>query len=367
VISQLIVIGGGYAGVMAANRAAGRSAHVTLINGSADFVERIRLHEVATGIRDSAELSLLSLLHPDVELVVGWAERIDADGQMVKLADGRSLSYTNLVYAVGSTSAKMPTESFGVASNREAVALRARLAALQFGIVDVIGAGLTGVEVAAEIATVRPDLRVRLRARGGVGASLGPGSERAIRRRLERLGVEVSEHAREPASEGEAHIAVMTSGFAVPGLARHSGLPVSARGHLLVGSDLVVPGRPEIVGAGDAVLVAGARHLRMSCAAALPQGAHAVDTIFDGPRPLNAGFMLQCVSLGRRDGWVQHVSTDDRPRAAHLSGTLGAIGKEAMSRRTVRWLRREAAKPGSFRWPSGPPLEFGKLVPEHVP
>ncbi|MET3720561.1 FAD-dependent oxidoreductase [Arthrobacter sp. UYEF21] len=88
--TDLIIIGGGYASVMAANRAAGRSGRVTLVNAGATFVERIRLHEVAAGSRDSAELPLASVLHLDVELMVGWAERIDAEGQKVFLATGAS-------------------------------------------------------------------------------------------------------------------------------------------------------------------------------------------------------------------------------------------------------------------------------------
>jgi NADH dehydrogenase len=362
--SELVVIGGGYAGVMAANRGVGQGAHVTLVNTSAAFVERIRLHEVAAGTRDSAERPLASLLHSDVELVIGWAERIDAPSQIVALASGRTLRYNHLVYAVGSTSPPIPAGTFSIASNREALALRARLALLDFGTVDVIGAGLTGVELAAEIATARPDLKVRLRTRGNVAPSLGTSGEHAIRRRLERLGIDITEH--EPAAGSTASVEVMTVGFAVPTLARDSGLLVNAQGQLLVGADLVAPGHPKIVGAGDAVLIAEANHLRMSCAAALPQGAHAVDTIFDGARLLSAGFMVQCVSLGRRDGWIQQVSSDDRPRRTHLTGALGAITKEAMSRQTVRWLRREAAKPGAFRWPSGPPLESGKLIPRDV-
>ncbi len=358
--TDLIIIGGGYAGVMAANRAAGRCGRVILVNPRAMFVERIRLHEVAAGRRDSAELPIASLLHPDVELVIGWAEHIDADGQTVLLADGRILGYDRLVYAVGSTSAVVPAGTFSIASHSEALTLRAQLASFGFGTVDVIGGGLSGIELAAEIASARPDLRVRLRTRGPVGTSLGIAGRHAVRRRLERLGVAVTAQERETAAVGSASITVMTAGFAVPTLARDSGLPASPQGHLLVGADLVVPGHPGIVGAGDAVLVSGASHLRMSCAAALPQGAHAIDTLFDGSQPLNAGFILQCISLGRYGGWIQHVGSDDIPRTAHLTGVFGAFAKELVSRQTVRWLRREAAKPGSFRWPAGPPL--GKTV-----
>ena len=52
-ITKIVVLGGGYAGVMAALRIAGKSKRlktaVTLISGLDYFVERPRLHEEATG------------------------------------------------------------------------------------------------------------------------------------------------------------------------------------------------------------------------------------------------------------------------------------------------------------------------------
>ena len=47
---RVVVIGGGYAGVLAANRLQ-RRADVTLINPRPAFVERIRLHQRVTGNR----------------------------------------------------------------------------------------------------------------------------------------------------------------------------------------------------------------------------------------------------------------------------------------------------------------------------
>ena len=46
---NIVVIGAGYAGTLAALRLAGKSKNqnITLINASDTFVERIRLHELA--------------------------------------------------------------------------------------------------------------------------------------------------------------------------------------------------------------------------------------------------------------------------------------------------------------------------------
>ena len=52
--TEVVVIGGGYAGVMAANRLTQRDdVAVTLINPRPAFVERIRLHQLVGGSHDA--------------------------------------------------------------------------------------------------------------------------------------------------------------------------------------------------------------------------------------------------------------------------------------------------------------------------
>ena len=50
---QIVILGGGYGGLMTAMRLAGKTRrqnfNITLINGVDTFVERVRLHEVAAG------------------------------------------------------------------------------------------------------------------------------------------------------------------------------------------------------------------------------------------------------------------------------------------------------------------------------
>ena len=101
---QVVIIGAGYAGVMAANRLAGNqrlseSISVTVINPVADFVERIRLHEVAAGSRGSARVPMRSLLHERAELIESTASRIDTEHRKVHLSGGRAaLDYDILLY-----------------------------------------------------------------------------------------------------------------------------------------------------------------------------------------------------------------------------------------------------------------------------
>ncbi|VTR76133.1 FAD-dependent oxidoreductase [Cellulomonas hominis] len=361
---RVVVVGGGYAGVMAANRLAGSrgpraAVEVVLVNERDAFVERIRLHEYAAGVRPLPVRPFGDVLHPAVRLEIGRVERIDAAGRRILLAD-REVPYDVLVYAAGSTARPdTGTDQPDVATAESATVARERVRALLPGAAVLVrGAGHTGVELAAELRGRRPDLAVHLLARGGVAPALGARGARAAAARLGRSGVTVHE------SEGTVPPTALTlraDGFAGASLAAASGLPVDERGRLLVGPDLRVAGDPHVLGAGDGCRVVGpgTDHLRMGCAAALPQGAHAADValaVLDG-RPaavLDAGFALQCVSLGRGDGIIQTVRPDDTARALRLHGVVAAGVKELVCRRTVHWLAGEARRPGSYRWPAGP-------------
>ncbi|NKX50985.1 FAD-dependent oxidoreductase, partial [Arthrobacter deserti] len=199
---QVVVIGAGYAGLMAANRIAGSKlpagrVRVTVVNPSAEFVERIRLHEFAAGSRDSASLPLEGVLHRGAVAGTGTAVRIDPQERLVHLADGRPpLAYDVLLYAPGSTggSAAAGTGGYSLRDLREAKRLRARLGELAPGAtVSVVGGGLTGIEAAAEIAERHRHLRVRLVSRGRLGADLSGAGRRHLLNRIKRLGIEVIE------------------------------------------------------------------------------------------------------------------------------------------------------------------------------
>lgn len=103
--TKVVVIGGGYAGTMAANHLrTGADPEITLVNPRQEFVERIRLHQFAAGT-GTATIDYDTMLGDGVRLVVDSATCIDAAGRTVRLGSGRTLAYDYLVYAVGSTGA----------------------------------------------------------------------------------------------------------------------------------------------------------------------------------------------------------------------------------------------------------------------
>ncbi len=371
---QITIIGAGYAGVMAANQLAHDDrVTVTVVNPRADFVERIRLHQLVTGTHP-ARFPLSDVLHPAVELITTSATGIDRAARRVDLDDGASVGYDHLVVAAGSRGARPDLDgaeqTYDVSDWESAQRLAGALADGP-PTVTVVGGGLTGIETASEIAESMPACDVRLITMGSVAAGLSPRGRSAVLRALHALGVTVHEnvrvHAVEPttvttdAGELPSDVTVVTTGMRAAPFAAASGLTTDAHGRLVTDAALRSVDDSRIIGAGDAAAAPAAvgAHLRMSCAAAFPLGVSAGRTVADvvagrDPAPLSAGFLVQCLSLGRRRGVLQLVRPDDRPRSHAVTGRAGAAVKEWICRSTVGWMERERRRPGSYRWPEGP-------------
>ncbi|RSN71828.1 NAD(P)/FAD-dependent oxidoreductase [Actinomadura sp. WAC 06369] len=361
---HVVVIGGGYAGVMAADRLTQR-ADVTLVNPRPRFVERVRLHRLAAGTGD-AVADFGDVLADGVRLVVGTAAAIDADRCRVVLADGAVLEYDYLVYAVGSGAAPGVPGAAGfaypVASLEEAGRLRDAVAGADSA--TVVGGGPLGIETAAELAETGRD--VTLVCGGRLGPYLHPRGRRAVARELAKLGVTVLEEAVATSvdrgvvrlSDGRelpGAVPVWAAGFAVPDLAARSGLTTDAAGRLATDETLTSVDDVRIVAAGDAAAPSGAP-LRMSCQAALPLGSHAADTVLariagEAPKEFGKGIAAMCVSLGRRAGVFQLAHRDDTATWFHVGGRLGARLKESACASPVKQLAKEARAPGSHTWP----------------
>jgi NADH dehydrogenase FAD-containing subunit len=364
---HIVVLGGGYAGLTAANLAARwTGAQVTLVNERDRFVERVQLHQLAVG-RQIAERPLAGMLaRSGARLVVDRVTAIDPAAKRVRLAGGDALDYDLLVYALGSGTDLDSVEgaaehAYSVAGWAQAQRLRTRLATAG-RTVAVVGGGLTGVETVTEIAESHPGTPVRLVTGEELGAGLSRRGRAHLRRVLDRLGVEVVDRARvvKVGADGlllgsGEHVAadtvVWTAGFQVPELAAEAGLQVEASGRISVDETLRSVSHPDVYAVGDAAAarLPSGQVLRMACATGLPMAQQAVRAMADrlhgvSPRPLRYRFVQQCISLGRRDGLIQFVRADDSPVEAVLTGRFAAGYKTAILR-GVAWLLRHPTVP----------------------
>jgi NADH dehydrogenase len=368
---SVVVVGGGYAGVMAANRLTQRDdVTVTLINPRPNFVHRIRLHQLVGGTGD-AVVGYRDILADRVRLVVDTASRIDAAERTVSLANGGTVGYDYLIYAVGSGSAvpSMPGAAeyaHNMASLEEAQRLRSVLDTTPTtDVVTVVGAGATGIEVAAELAAegrsvtlvcgkvLHPYLHPRIRrkfakrlAKLGVTIIDGPGAKVTA---VSRDAVLLADGRELPST-----VTIWTAGFSVPDLAARSGLTTDAAGRLLTDETLTSIDHDRIVAAGDSAAPSNLP-LRMSCQSANPLGAHAADTVLrriagGQPTTIAIGFFGQCVSLGHGTATVQIASKNDIAKGFAVGGFLGAKIKSSSFPGLIEHLAHEAHKPGSFTW-----------------
>ncbi|MFG2671316.1 NAD(P)/FAD-dependent oxidoreductase [Streptomyces sp. NPDC048445] len=357
---RIIVLGAGYAGATAAGRLARRlrreDVAITLVNAEPDFVERVRMHQLATGQdlrpRPFSEMFAGTGVEPKLAKVTG----IDVDRRTVTVTDAagaqEELAYDTLVYALGSgwDPHGVPgtaEHAHEIAGRPGALRLRERLARLEAGRpVLVVGGGLTGLEAATEIAEARPDLDVALAARGTLGDWLSPKGRLHLRRVADRLGITVHENTAVTGVEPDhvttadgasipAEVTVWTTGFAVHPIARATALEVTATGRIVVDGAMRSVSHPDVYAVGDAAMAMGPgdKPLRMSCASGVPMAWQAADGIaarLTGTKPPHSPlrYFNQCISLGRKEGVIQYVTADDRSVRAALTGRLAALYKE---------------------------------------
>ncbi|SFR29833.1 NADH dehydrogenase, FAD-containing subunit [Lentzea waywayandensis] len=356
---RIVVLGAGYAGANAAGRLAKRlhpaDTEITLVNADPDFVERVRLHQLAAG-QDLLPRALTDVFAgTGVHVRLARVTAVDAERKIVDVveADGPGeIPYDTLVYALGSTAGNcgvpgVAEHAHNIAGKQPALRLRASLAGLaEGGTVLVVGGGLTGIEAVTEIAEARPDLEVSLAARGGLGDWLGERAQGHLRKAFDRLGITLHEHTDiasvEPTgavtADGRAipaQVTVWTAGFAVHPIAAATTLQVSATGQIVVDDTMRSVSHADVYAVGDAALAPGASGtpLRMSCASGVPTAYQAADAIaarLTGRQlPQNKiGYNGQCISLGRHDAVMQWVTPDDQPKPSAVTGKMAARLKE---------------------------------------
>jgi NADH dehydrogenase FAD-containing subunit len=352
---RIVVLGAGYAGAFAAGNLARRlspaDVEITVVNAGPDFVERMRLHQVATGqdfpVRRLADI----FAGTGVRLRLARVTGVDPERRTVAVTgedgDGE-LGYDTLLYALGSSVAHhgvpgVAEYAFDVTGRASALRLRERLAGLEEGgTVLVVGEGLTGIETSAELAEYRPDLSVALAARGEPGAWLSPKARRHLRQAFDRLGITVHEHtaveavepARVIAAGGRsvpADVTVWSAGFAVPSLAAAGGLEVTETGRIVVDRTMRSVSHPDVYAAGDCAYAIGGngRPLPMSCASAgytnMQATAAIIARLTGGEVPaVGLKYHGNHISLGRRDAIFQMVDGEVRPKSWYLGGRTAA-------------------------------------------
>jgi NADH:ubiquinone reductase (H+-translocating) len=390
---RIVVVGGGYAGLTTAARISENalSADVTLVDAKSQFVERIRLHEVAGGSTERHLPYADFMATRNGRFVQARVTEIDTAAQRVRLTlnpdNTDTIEYDTLVYAPGSytdmwTVPGVDRFAAGLDTLEDCQTMAAQLEALAKagGRVLIAGGGLTAIEAACEFGERLPGLNIVM----APGRNFGPGDtpgglSRAgfahVIATLGRLGIEVVTGAR--IAQVETNHAIMengdtiafdlclwAAGFLVPDLAAKAGIQVTPSGQIVTDETLTSVSHPNILAVGDAayVVTETAGECRMSCAAGRPMGELAAKTMLrrlDGAPPdaFEFSYSFRCVSLGREDGLIQFVDTRDRPVEQVWTGKRGAVWKEYICQRTLAGVGFDSA--GDLGPPPDTPPQIG--------
>jgi NADH dehydrogenase len=360
---HVVIVGGGFGGLAAAKRLAGRNVDVTLVDRRNHHVFQPLLYQVATAALSPADIAgpiraIFSRV-PNIRVLLDEATGVKIVDGRVELRSGARLDYDWLILATGARHSYFGHDEWsahapGLKSIEDALAIRRKiLLALEQAETEtdsrrrqalltfvVIGGGPTGVEMAGAIAelarrsvsrdfrSITPECsRVILIEAGerllpGFPAELSEAAERS----LKGLGVEVRLGA-PVADVGDGYVdwhkeliftrtVVWAAGVTASAAAGWLGADQDRNGRVFVERDLRVPGHRNIFAIGDTANTPG-RHGR-----SLPGVA---------PVAKQQGRFVADIILGRRSGEFAYrdfgnLATIGRSRAVIDMGELRLSG-----------------------------------------
>ena len=309
---RVVILGGGFAGLYAAQALKRAPLDVTLIDRRNYHLFQPLLYQVATGSLSPGEIAapIRSVLsnQRNTSVLLGEAVDIDPAAKQVSLKDGAAIPYDSLIVATGSQGSYFGHDEWkawapGLKSIEDATTIRHKIL-LAFEAAErtadpverctwltfvIVGAGPTGVELAGalgEIAnhTLKHDFRsirsqdARIIIVDGSPRTLSTYPEDLSKRaeqQLLRLGARVrtgvtvtsvdEDGVTLKTATGPEHIAshtvIWAAGVAVTEFARTLAKKTSAEtdraGHIKVAPDLSIPNFPDIYVVGDLALVNG--------------------------------------------------------------------------------------------------------------
>ncbi|EQA36987.1 pyridine nucleotide-disulfide oxidoreductase [Leptospira inadai serovar Lyme str. 10] len=387
----IVIVGGGYAGIIAANRLARKnsSLRIILVTANDFFLEKIRNHQEIAGTK-SKSYPIRNLLHKKVELKIGVVDRILPSEKRIRFLDNESLSYDFLGYTVGMKPAQieeMPETILSVANADDCKRINSALLQSPFRKITVVGGGLTGIETASELAEGFPHAKITLLESGTIGKNFNSEAIEYMLRILKRLGVTVLQNKRaanisvdsiltEDGDKIPHDYCLLSAGLVASDLGKNSGLKVNSIDQIIVDGTFQCGNHPSILGAGDCIKIMEKEYssLRMSCATALPMGIYLAERISYltgnpskmGQNPFSMGYVIRCVSLGRNAGLIQTVNREDAPSGRIWTGRIGAVIKELICKFTILSIKAEKYL-DFYAWPSARKIEIvdtGKMATE---
>jgi NADH:ubiquinone reductase (H+-translocating) len=318
---EVVIIGGGFAGLSALEALARIEASVTVVDRNVYSTFQPLLYQVATAGLTSADVAYplwTATGRKGASYRKGELAAIDLGQRLVMLAAGDKLSYDYLIIATGVSAAFFGVpgaaeHSLSLYTRRDAVAFRNmlmdELERRNEGLTDpeiditIVGGGATGVELSGTLAELRnfalpavyPNIdrsMFQVRLIEMAPALLGPYHDslrRYTRQQLVNRGVEVRLNTTikevragsvllADGSEHRSDITVWAAGVTAPADEWSADLPRGKGGRIEVEADLRVTGQDRVFAAGD-VCLNEQNPVAQLAQPAIQQGRHAGEQV----------------------------------------------------------------------------------------
>jgi NADH dehydrogenase len=294
---RVVIVGGGFGGLAAAQALGRAPVAVTLIDRKNYHTFQPLLYQVATAGLSPGEIAapIRSILRhrKNTEVLMSEVTGFDLENRFVEMPDGK-IPYDYLIVAAGASHAYFGHDDWepfapGLKTIEDAIEIRRRVL-LAFELAEnravhggpptplnfaVVGGGPTGVELAGTLAeisrhalahefrSIDPKMAHILLLEGGprILPTYAEDLSRSAQEQLEHLGVEVRTSALVTNVEAgaiyvgptrlNAAVILWAAGVAASPLGKSLGAPIDRAGRVLVQPDLTLPGHPEVFVIGD--------------------------------------------------------------------------------------------------------------------
>jgi NADH dehydrogenase len=324
---HVVIVGGGFGGLNAAQALASARVRITLIDRRNHHLFQPLLYQVATAALNPSDIAApirrVLRQQANCEVMLGEVTSIDTAAKVVHLRDGQ-LNYDFLIVATGATHSyfghpEWEPRAPGLKTIEDAIEIRRRVL-LAYEVAErepdpvrraqcltfvVVGAGPTGVEMAGALAEIARHVLTRdfrhidprsarvllLEAGPDLLTAYHPRLRAAAATRLQRMGVElrlrtaVTSVDVEGVTAGGEHIqsrcVIWAAGVAASPLAGTLGAPLDRAGRVIVKDDLTVPGAQQVFVIGDlaALKTKDGKPVPGVAPAAIQAGRHAARNI----------------------------------------------------------------------------------------
>lgn len=181
---QLVILGGGYGGMRILQRLLTNDLpddiHITLIDKMPYHCLKTEYYALAAGTESDIQLRVPFPTDPRLSVKYGKVEGIDLEHKLVQIENDELVSYDTLIISLGCEDKYhgIPGASEYTLSIQSMESTRKTYQVINNvrpnGVVAIVGAGLSGVEIASELRESRSDLQIKLFDRGEIVLSMFP-------------------------------------------------------------------------------------------------------------------------------------------------------------------------------------------------